>query len=75
MKPEAQKQRIEYFDFLRVFATLAVIAIHVSGQHWYDTDVTSLSWQVFNLTDSSVRWGVPVFVMISGRCFWEETGA
>lgn len=69
MKPEAQKQRIEYFDFLRVFATLAVIAIHVSGQHWYDTDVTSLSWQVFNLTDSSVRWGVPVFVMISGALF------
>lgn len=27
MKPEAQKQRIEYFDYLRVFATLSVPAI------------------------------------------------
>ena len=42
--------------------------IHVSG---YGTalSASSFEWQVLNLYDSLVRWGVPVFVMISGALF------
>lgn len=63
------KQRILYFDVLRIIATLAVVMLHVSAQGWYGDDVLSLRWFALNLYDSCVRWAVPVFVMISGALF------
>lgn len=58
-----------YFDFLRIFATLAVIILHVAAQNWYNTDINSIEWNTFNFYDSIVRWGVPIFIMISGSLF------
>lgn len=66
---DTQPHRTIYFDYLRVFATLAVIILHLCAQNWYVTDVNGLQWQTFNFFDSVVRWGVPVFVMISGSLF------
>ena len=66
---QTQPQRIAYFDVLRILATFAVIVLHLSAQHWADTDIYSRAWQAFNLYDSAVRWAVPVFVMISGSLF------
>ena len=63
---EAVTGMIHYLDCLRVVAIISVIIIHVSAQNWYTTDVSSFAWQFFNLTDSLVRWAVPLFVMISG---------
>lgn len=62
-------ERTIYFDYIRVFATFAVMILHISAQNWYSTDVNGFDWQVFNFFDSIVRWGVPVFVMISGALF------
>lgn len=61
-----KKERIVYLDYLRVFALLSVILLHVSAQFWHDADVNSHVWRVFNIYDSISRLGVPVFVMISG---------
>lgn len=61
--------RTVYFDYLRVFAAFAVMILHISAQNWHTTDVNSFEWQVFNFFDSIVRWGVPIFVMISGSLF------
>ena len=36
---QTQPQRIAYFDVLRILATFAVIVLHLSAQHWADTDV------------------------------------
>ena len=71
MNRQSNKQlnRIVYYDYLRVFASFAVIIIHVSAQNWYTSDVNGFPWKVFNFYDSIVRWGVPVFVMISGSLF------
>lgn len=62
-------KRTVYFDYLRVFATFAVIILHVSSRKFYSTDVNGFAWQVFNFFDAIVRWSVPVFVMISGALF------
>lgn len=67
-----KQKRTIYFDYLRVMATLAVIMLHMSAQNWYVSDVNGYNWQVFNLYDSIVRWGVPVFVMISGALFLKK---
>lgn len=61
--------RILYFDFLRVFATLAVMVLHVGAQNWNGTSVPSFEWQTFNVFHSITRFGVPIFVMISGALF------
>ena len=61
--------RILYFDFLRIFATLAVMVLHVAAQNWYGTSVPSFEWQTFNFFHSVTRFGVPIFVMISGALF------
>lgn len=62
-------KRIEYIDLLRILATIAVIIIHVASQKWHTTDITTFTWNVFNVYDSLVRWAVPIFVMISGALF------
>ena len=61
--------RIAYLDHLRIFATFAVIILHVSGISWESADVNGFEWQVYNIFNSAVRWCVPVFVMISGSLF------
>ena len=55
-----------YLDYLRIMATVAVITLHVAAQNWSNVNITSYEWKVFNIVDSAVRWGVPIFVMISG---------
>lgn len=66
---DRQKERTVYFDYLRVFATLSVMILHTSAQNWYTTNVNHIEWQTFNFFDSIMRWGVPIFVMISGSLF------
>ena len=62
-------ERKTYCDYLRLIATFAVVVLHVAASNWYSTDVNGLEWQSFNFYDSVVRWGVPIFVMISGSLF------
>lgn len=64
-----EKERVIYFDFLRIFAAFAVVVLHTSAQNFYKVNVFSLKWSFFNIGDSVVRWGVPIFVMISGALF------
>lgn len=69
MSNDIQQSRTVYLDYLRIFATFSVVVLHVSAQNWGSTDVAGFNWQVFNAFDSIVRWGVPVFLMISGALF------
>ena len=65
----ANSRRTYYFDYLRIVASFAVVLLHVAAQNWSTSDVNSFEWKVFNFFDGLVRWGVPVFVMISGALF------
>lgn len=62
-------KRKVYCDYLRLVATFAVVFLHVAASNWSNVDVNGMQWQVFNIYDSLVRWGVPIFVMISGALF------
>ncbi len=68
-KTENGNERLIYLDCLRILATFGVMLLHVSAQNWAVAEVNTLEWNVFNFFDSSVRWAVPVFVMISGALF------
>ncbi len=67
-----KKQRIYYLDYLRVFATFAVVVIHVVAQLWYSEAPKSFNWQILNIYNSLSRWAVPIFVMISGVVFLQR---
>jgi len=56
-------------DILRIIACFAVIIIHMSGMGFGEREIGTKSWWVYNIYDSSVRWCVPMFVMISGSLF------
>lgn len=71
-KAAERPHRIWYLDLLRILATFAVVVLHVSAQGWYDTDVRSFAWQSLNFWNALSRWGVPVFVMISGALFLDR---
>lgn len=64
-----QTNRIVYFDYLRIFAIIAVMLLHAASANWSKVDVNGRDWFFFNLYDSITRWGVPVLVMISGALF------
>lgn len=63
------KQRIEYFDYLRLLASLAVVTIHICSPYWFSAPVNTYQWKVLALFESLSRWSVPVFFMISGSLF------
>lgn len=65
-------RRVAYFDALRVFASFAVMMLHLAAQHYADIGVDTAAWRAFNGWNAAVRWCVPVFVMISGALFLER---
>jgi len=50
----------------RIIAIFAVVVLHTSAHIVTGSNVGSGYWWIGNIYDSSVRWCVPVFVMISG---------
>lgn len=63
------KQRTKYFDYLRVFATFAVIMLHTSGVWFVGEEIGSSEWLISLVYNSATRYAVPIFVMISGAVF------
>ncbi len=60
-------KRTVWLDMLRIMACFAIILIHISVHFYYsqheDVHLAGIIW------DSIVRWGVPIFIMISGTLF------
>lgn len=57
-------------DVLRIVSMAAVVILHTAAQYWWDSNrIYGFTWEVVNLYNNAVRWGVPVFVMISGALF------
>ncbi|MCP2037680.1 acyltransferase family protein [Chryseobacterium sp. HSC-36S06] len=62
-----KKDNIYWIDSLRVFATIAVIVLHVAAPIVYQFgSISGTVWWIGNIIDSSVRFCVPIFLMISG---------
>ena len=63
------ENRLLHYDILRIIAAFSVVMLHSSAQFWYDLPVTDTNWLITNSYDALFRFGVPVFVMISGALF------
>lgn len=62
-------QRQYHLDYLRVFASIAIILLHVTAQNMSYVELAGTEWNIYNICNSASRWGVPVFVMMSGALF------
>lgn len=67
-----KENRVVYADILKIFATFSVILLHVSASNWGLVRIETFEWKVFNFYDSLVRFGVPIFVMLSGMFFLKQ---
>ena len=68
MKPNKDRPYIHY-DLLRIFAAFSVVVLHSAAQSWYYLSIDSKEWFIANAYDAVFRFGVPVFVMLSGALF------
>lgn len=68
MKPNKDRPYIHY-DLLRIFAAFSVVVLHSAAQSWYYLSIDSKEWFIANAYDAVSRFGVPVFVMLSGALF------
>ncbi len=68
-----KKERIVYMDVLRIFAIFSMMLLHVAASNWSAADVSTSDWQAFNIYDSFARFCVPVFIMISGSLFLDNS--
>lgn len=57
------------YDLLRILAAFSVVVLHVSAQFWYDLPVKDSQWLIANSYNAAFRFGVPIFVMLSGALF------
>ena len=62
-------QRQYHLDYLRVFASIAIILLHVTAQNMNYVELAGTGWNIYNICNGVSRWGVPVFVMMSGALF------
>jgi len=60
------------FDLLRIISALSVVVLHVSAQYIMISGVDSLFFRLSNFLNSISRFGVPIFVMLSGALFLSE---
>lgn len=65
-------KRMVHLDLLRILACFSVVMLHSSAIFWYDRPVASKVWLIANSYDALSRYGVPIFVMISGALFLSE---
>ncbi len=61
-----------HLDLLRILACFSVVMLHSAAQFWYVIPVTERDWMIANSYDSVFRFGVPIFVMISGALFLQS---
>lgn len=64
-----QNKRILSYDLLRILAAFSVVMLHAAAHTWYYLPIESTDWFLTNAYDASFRFGVPIFVMISGALF------
>lgn len=69
MVTESSKNRLVHYDLLRILAAFSVVMLHSASQFWYSLSTETGAWKIANGYDALFRFGVPVFVMISGALF------
>lgn len=67
-------EKTNWIDNLRALATVSVIILHVAAPILYQYNKISIdTWWIGNFFDASMRFGVPIFLMITGALILPKT--
>lgn len=69
------RKHTKYLDILRIIAVISILVIHISGENMAWEEISRRYWGELNLLNSISRFGVPVFLMISGVLFLDSEKA
>ncbi|MFQ3575547.1 MAG: acyltransferase family protein [Cytophagales bacterium] len=68
-----KSENLDFIDSLRVMATISVVFLHVAaGVLYHYGSISNLDWWIGNIYDGSVRFCVPIFLMISGSLMFSK---
>ena len=70
---EDKPQKKHYINHLRILAAIFVVAIHISSPFLKTAPAWSITWIFLSIFETVIRVAVPIFVMISGALFLDET--
>lgn len=62
-----------YLDILRGTSIFAVVLLHTAAPAVQNQDYTTAGWVAASLIEGSLRWCVPVFVMVSGALLLDRS--
>lgn len=65
----SNSKRLIYVDLLKIVAIFSVIIIHINAMRFYNIDIHSSEWQIYNIFYGITKWCVPIFIMASGMFF------
>lgn len=68
-----RRERNTAYDVLRIVSAFSIVMLHVSGAFITDNPVGSTGFRIANFLNSINRFGVPIFVMLSGAIFLSES--
>ena len=71
MEKKVQARSI-VFDLLRIISAFGIVVLHAGSMYIDRNPVTSMNFCVANFYDSLSRFGIGMFVMISGAIFLSE---
>ena len=63
------QHKIIYLEVLRVIAMLSVVLLHVTSKAISLVEVHTTAWHIYNFVRCFCKWGVNIFIMISGTLF------
>lgn len=66
------EERLVYPDLMRILAIFAVVFLHIAAGLWVGVEVQSKSFVLLTIYDGLFRFGVPLFVMLSGMFLLNE---
>lgn len=64
-----KETRVIYLEYLRVIAMLSVVLLHVTSKAISLVEVHTTAWHIYNFCRCFCKWGVDIFIMISGALF------
>ncbi len=70
--PKTNTGRVVYLDILKTIAIIGVLLIHITSRGFSSFEFLNFDYLVSAFVNSTVRFSVPVFIMVSGTLFLNE---
>lgn len=70
--PVKYENREVWIELLRFVGCLGIILLHIAAQFFQYIDPATAAWHVVNIAHGITRYGVPIFLMISGALYFSK---